>query len=584
MRRLWSGKRSFCGSRVLGSILGMCLLLLPLTGCTNNNNPVASVLKLTPLDLSIPTDALKSPVVKQLPDNTVLRVRVTLKLDSNTMRQMQGQQVQPGQPSHLEGVAKKLGIDDGTYQKFKDFFKLDGISLRLSKLRTQLAINARTGLIAKVLKTKFVVHRYQGHTFYAPDAKNPPMVPAFLFDHIAAITGLDNYSSQPIHASTFTPEQVALAQRTHADCSPDQQTLLPKDIAHAYGFDQLWQNGFHGENMSINLVEIDGSYKSDVQNYLDCIQFKGKINPVDVDGHPTDALGESTLDIQMVAGLARSATINVYQTNASDNSTNDIWVNVNDELQRILDDNFQHANAGGTVSISLGISEGEMSQQDMHAIDQSIQQLTQIEHMAVFVASGDCGAFTSQHYGNLSVSFPASDPWAVSVGGSILQIDAGQNRAQEVAWSDDSNRRSCKNSWGTGGGLSQIFSEPSWQNQPGIKNQSSNGRRQIPDVSAVAYGLAVYYQGQWGAVGGTSAAAPIWAAGLALVHQGLLSHHKAFSATPDVFYKVAQNNNRSYYDVTQGNNLYYQATNGWDYTTGLGTPNLSTFYATLLQS
>jgi kumamolisin len=30
-------------------------------------------------------------------------------------------------------------------------------------------------------------------------------------------------------------------------------------------------------------------------------------------------------------------------------------------------------------------------------------------------------------------------------------------------------------------------------------------------------------------------------------------------------------------DVTNGNNLYYTATPGWDYTTGLGTPNLANF-------
>jgi hypothetical protein len=36
-----------------------------------------------------------------------------------------------------------------------------------------------------------------------------------------------------------------------------------------------------------------------------------------------------------------------------------------------------------------------------------------------------------------------------------------------------------------------------------------------------------------------------------------------------------------YFDVTRGNNLYYQARPGWDYTTGLGTPNLAAFYQAL---
>jgi len=69
-----------------------------------------------------------------------------------------------------------------------------------------------------------------------------------------------------------------------------------------------------------------------------------------------------------------------------------------------------------------------------------------------------------------------------------------------------------------------------------VNNQFSRGTRQIPDISAVAFDLAVYFQGQWGAVGGTSVAAPMWAAGLALVNEGLkknqaslLIHHKCFT-------------------------------------------------------
>jgi kumamolisin len=105
----------------------------------------------------------------------------------------------------------------------------------------------------------------------------------------------------------------------------------------------------------------------------------------------------------------------------------------------------------------------------------------------------------------------------------------------------------------------------------------------VPDVSAVAYALAVYFQGQWGAVGGTSAAAPIWAAGLALVNQGLMQQINKFRATPDIFYLVANRpgSMHPYYDVTRGNNLYYPATPGYDLATGLGTPNLPDFYLAL---
>src|SRR5207248_8818487 len=145
------------------------------------------------------------------------------------------------------------------------------------------------------------------------------------------------------------------------------------------------------------------------------------------------------------------------------NSGYDIWTQVNDELQQIINDNTNNGNAGNVVSISLGTTETDLTSEDRTAIDQSLQILSQGEHMRVFIASGDCGAFTDGIYRSLSVSFPASDPWATSVGGTILNIDGGQNRTNEVVWSDGSNPFRCKNNWGSGGGNSQVYGRPNWQ-------------------------------------------------------------------------------------------------------------------------
>jgi kumamolisin len=567
----------FTGIQVMMVTLGLILLLGPLAGCGT-----PAPLQFTTLNLGIPAEAMNSPVVGTLPGNTELHVRITFKINSKVLNQMANQKIQPGQPSHLENFANRLGISDATYQKIKDFFSPAGIVLKLSKLRTHLAVDAKASTFARLLQTSFVIHKYNGRTFYAPNT--PPKLPKFLADSIDAITGLDDYSTAPYHLSTLSPQSFSSLSAAHTkqqpaqDCSPNENTLLPRDVAHAYGYDQLWGRGLNGENMTVNLVEIDGAYQSDIQNYLDCIQFKGHFSVVNVDGSPSQALGESTLDIQMVAGLARSINIVVYQTDG--NTNGDIWVNVNDELQQIIDNNTSNANAGSVVSISLGDAESGISTDDIRAIDSSLQQLTEAEHMTVFIASGDCGAFTSQVYGHLAVSFPASDPWAVSVGGTILSMDQNQNRAREIVWSDGSNPFQCKNRWGSGGGNSQVFGRPDWQNAPGVNNQYSQGRRQLPDVSAVAFALAVYFQGQWGSVGGTSAAAPIWATGLALVNEGTMQQVGKFAYCPLLFYRVANNSNgqHPYFDVTQGNNLYYPATPGWDFSTGLGTPNLADFY------
>ena len=569
---------------VLTSVL---FLLAPLAfaGC-GATTPIP--LQFTSLNLGIPSSALNSPVTGQVADNTEMHLRITFKTDGKTMQQAQNQKIEPGKPSHVEQLANKLGISDQTYQRIKSFFSPTGIQLTLNKLHTHLSVEAKAKTLAKLLQTKFVNHNDNGHTFFAPSPA--PKLPQFLVDHIAAVTGLDNYSAPAQHdftmnmgtrLSAHTTRTIGNTQKPAQDCQPLDQTLLPRDVAHAYGYDQLWNKGWNGQNMTVNLVEIDGFNQSDIANYLSCINFQGHLSTVNVDGAPSQSLGESTLDVQMVAGLARSVNIVDYQTDG--NTNGDIWVNINDMLQQILNDNTNNASAGSVVSISLGAAEDQLDSQDITAINQSIQQLTQIEHMTVFVASGDCGAFTTRQYGNLSVSYPASDTSAVAVGGTIMSIYQNQTRARELVWSNGSNRSKCQNQWGSGGGNSTVFQRPGWQSANGVNNRYSRNMRQIPDISAVAYALAVYYNGQWGAVGGTSAAAPIWATGLALVNQGLIQQIQKYTSSPQLFYLVANRNtgNSPYFDVTQGNNLYYPATSGWDFASGLGTPNLATFYQSL---
>jgi kumamolisin len=596
-----SSRRAY-GAKVVHLSALLLTLFFSLASLVSCNQPAPLY---TSINLGIPAAALQSPVKGPLPDSTKLRVGITFKIDPRLLNQADQQRPQPGQPSKPGGTTQGLGIDNGLYQKIKGFFQ--GINLQLSKLRTYVSFQTKAGTLARLLQTKFVIHQYKGQTFYAP--ATPPKVPTDFAKTIDAITGLDNYSLHPKHALNITyplgtypsyqrrslaatasqsgrtkGEASQVSRNGALDCSPGDQTLVPGDVAGAYGYDALHQRGLLGEQMTINLVEIDGSYQDDIQNYLNCIDFKGHLSFVNIDGHPSDAEGESTLDIQMVAGLAPAASIKVYQTDG--NADGDTWTQVNDALQRIIDDNTSNANAGSVVSISLGIDEGDISSDDVRALDSSLQQLTRVEHMTVFVASGDCAAFADEHFGDLSVSFPASDPWAVAVGGTKLSVDGQHHRTNEVAWSQFPNIFKCGNSWGSGGGNSSLFARSDWQNANGVNNKYSKNDRQVPDVSAVADNLAVYFQGSWGAVGGTSAAAPIWAAGQALVNEDTIQHLRTFGYSPRLYYAVADQNagRNAYFDVTSGNNLHYPATPGWDYPTGLGTPNLASFDQAVLKT
>ncbi|HEU5230291.1 MAG TPA: protease pro-enzyme activation domain-containing protein, partial [Ktedonobacteraceae bacterium] len=206
-------------SQAMVGVLGLLLLLVPLASCG-----APQPLQFTNFDLGIPAQALNSPVTGPLPDNTELHVRVTFKIDPNLLKQAQQQKIQPGQRSNLESFANKLGIDDATYQKIKDFFSPQGAVLSLSKLRTHLAVDAKASTFAKLLQTKFVQHKYNGRTFYAP--ATPPKIPSFLANSIDAITGLDNYSAPPVHTLALPASMLTANQHPTQDCSPIDQTLL----------------------------------------------------------------------------------------------------------------------------------------------------------------------------------------------------------------------------------------------------------------------------------------------------------------------------------------------------------------------
>jgi len=581
--------------RVLAISPGLLLILVLLAAC-GGSGPTVSVptptpvsLSFTTLDLGLPPQALNAPVVGTVPDSTILHVGITFKINEDQLNHLaQNGQGKTNATSTPTNGIESLGIDDATYQKIKAFFGIENATLKLSKSRTNLDVDAKASSFARLLQTRFVLHKLNGRTFYTPDPAKPPQVPTFIAGSILAVTGLDNYSLPPEHRTVFGGQALQQTQTVqNANCTTSTAVVLPQEVAQAYGFTQFWKQNSHGENMKVNLVEIDGFTNSDVNNYFSCVNFKGRLDTVTVGGKAPDPGGETTLDIEMLAGLAPAIHIIDYQTDTSQSqSFGDVWGLVNDSLQQIINDNANTPDSAGIVSMSLGLSEEFMTHNDISAIDQSLQVLTKALHMTVFVASGDCGAFTDHIYSSLSVSFPASDTYAVAVGGTVLNVNNNGDRAKEVAWSDGSNILVCQNQWGTGGGVSKLFTRPEWQTGAGVQNSYSNSRRQLPDVSAIADNLPIYYQGEWIAVGGTSAAAPIWAAGMALVNQTLIQQQGAYFYGPDTFYSAASSAGQlhPFYDVTQGDNLYYHAAQGWDYTTGLGTPNLVDLYSVLKQS
>ena len=110
--------------------------------------------------------------------------------------------------------------------------------------------------------------------------------------------------------------------------------------------------------------------------------------------------------------------------------------------------------------------------------------------------------------------YPAYSPNVLAVGGTSLTLNSQNQITSETGWS------------GSGGGTSTMEPQPSYQS--GVVTQSTT-QRTIPDVAFDANpntGVTIYdsYNGgtstPWEEIGGTSVAAPSWAALIAIANQG----------------------------------------------------------------
>jgi len=168
-----------------------------------------------------------------------------------------------------------------------------------------------------------------------------------------------------------------------------------------------------------------------------------------------------------------------------------------------------------------------------------IQIQAAAEGISVFYSSGDSGDETGGVAGATpSPDFPASSPWVTAVGGTSLGVTKGNTRLFELGWETGRStlvKGAVPPAWsapayqyGSGGGTSRLFAQPSYQQ--GIVSAISTTNRVVPDVSALGdpnTGMAV---GQTQTfpdgvkydeyrIGGTSLSSPLYAGMWALAVQ-----------------------------------------------------------------
>jgi subtilase family serine protease len=347
--------------------------------------------------------------------------------------------------------------------------------------------------------------------------------------------------------------------------------LTPAQVRHAYGFDQIsFSNGTiagDGSGTTIAIVDAydDPTAASDLQKFDATFNLPDptftKVNQTGGSTMPTANSGWATeiaLDVEWAHAIAPKANILLVEANSS--STSDLFAAVR-----------YAAAQSGVVAVSMSWGAGEYSGENLS--DSTFTTPSGHAGVTFVVSSGDSGA---------PVSYPAASPNVLAVGGTTLSVNSSGTYQGESAWS------------GSGGGISSVESQPSYQK--GIVTQTTT-KRANPDVSYDSNpntGFPVYdsYSNgtatPWIQVGGTSDAAPQWAALIAIADQGLaLNNISSLDGPSQTLPMLYQLPHGDFHDITSGSSTgspNYSAGPGYDLATGMGTPIANLLVSDLVAS
>jgi subtilase family serine protease len=474
---------------------------------------------------------------------------------------------------------------------------------RVSSDRLAIPVRASAGAAERAFGTTITRYRLaDGRVAYANSAT--VHVPAAAAPFVTAVLGLDTMAVVHSLAARQSPARPGPARDRRspagrpellpsasgprpctaaANAATADGTFTANQLASYYRMSPLYRLGDLGQGVHVALAEFEDNSPGDIAAYLSCYHLQTSVNYIPVDGGPPAGFGsgEAAFDIEDVAGLAPDATIDVYQEPNGDQT------GVYDLYQAIVD-----ADADQVVSTSWGDCEANETSAFIFT-EQSLFEQAATQGQTVLAAAGDNGS-TDCAYPGLDVDDPASQPYVVGVGGTSIGTSG------QTVWNDSDAEVGAG-----GGGISSTWCMPSYQDQtaiPGLISAYSDHEqcpkpqygRQVPDVSADAdpyTGYTIYYGGAWNAFGGTSGAAPLWAAVAALTDASPFCRDYQ-SGSPGVqpagLYAVTARAERYIYhtgealtDVTSGNNDYlpdgyygglYPATVGYDMASGLGTP------------
>ncbi len=446
-------------------------------------------------------------------------------------------------------LAKRYGARPADVDKVIEFANANGLAVVAQNLAARtVKLSGTVSAVQKAFCVDLKIYQNAAGTHSYCGRVGVVHVPDALANVVLSVHGLDNREQAKAHFR-MAPQTVPPRLKT-AHASEKLTAFTPRQVATAYNFPQ----DATGKNQTIALIELGGGYKAaDLDKYFQQFGANPKVSAASVDGSTNQPTGngdgpdgEVVLDIEVSGSVASNANIVVYFTTNTDKGF----------LDAITQAIHDQANNPSVVSISWGGPESNWTQQSMDSFNEVFKDASMLG-VTVLAASGDDGSSDGLTDGAQHVDFPASSPFVLACGGTQL-VASGSTITDEITWGGT------KDDGASGGGVSQHFPIPSYQN--GILPKNFNGRG-VPDVAGDAdpqTGYQVLVDGVSSVIGGTSAVAPLYAGLVALINEDTGSRCGFLNP-------VLYANAGVCHDVVKGTNGAYNASSGWDATTGLGS-------------
>jgi kumamolisin len=483
--------------------------------------------------------------------------------------ELPGPEASTDRPLDVGSFAQRYGTDPSDAAAVQSELENFGLTVSDVSLPTR-TLHAR-GTVAQIesaFGVKLGTYRSADQGEFRGRA-GPIEIPSSLAGIVTGVFGLDDRRVARRGSSTTASPTLALG---------------PSDLERRYQFPSGDAAG-----QVIAIAEFGGSYfPDDLQSF--CTKYDrpvpkvtsvplgvpvltlAQIQKLPVEEQNT-ILGESVevmMDAEIIASLCSGAEVYVYFAPFTEKG----WVDLIDAVITAK------PVAPTALSISWGLAEDspDWSKAALNEINQRIQAASMLG-ITVCAAAGDDGAGDQINDGHAHVNFPASSPFVLSVGGTMIDPTS---QSEVVWWQKPGDRAGGGGS--TGGGVSVIFPRPTWQTVD-VKslNADSIDGRVIPDICALAgppyYDLIFLEKDSPN--GGTSAATPLWASLLARISSGLPEADQRRFVTPLLFQQgpggkpIGQTGCT---DITAGSNpspglpTGYVSGPGYDAVSGWGSP------------